>query len=49
MVGERMYALQTSDNVVLAALHQQAGRNVTITGTPHGDTIRVSSVVPGHG
>jgi hypothetical protein len=30
MVGERMYALQTSDNVVLAALHQQAGRNVGV-------------------
>jgi hypothetical protein len=43
-----MYTLQTGDKAVLAALHQHAGRTVTITGTPHGDTIRVNSVVPGH-
>ena len=45
VVGEKLYILETSDQSALAELDKQAGKNVTVTGTPKGDTIEVSSVV----
>ena len=43
VVGERIYKLDTSDKTILALLDQQAGKNVTVTGTADGDTIAVST------
>jgi hypothetical protein len=45
VVGDKLYILETSDQAALAVLDKQAGKNVTVTGTPKGDTIEVSSVV----
>jgi hypothetical protein len=44
VVGEKIYALDTTDKTALATLDQQAGRNATVTGVLNGDTIEVSSV-----
>jgi hypothetical protein len=44
IVGEKIYILDTSDKTALATLDQQAGKNVTVTGTLNDDTIEVSSV-----
>jgi hypothetical protein len=44
VVGEKIYVLDTADKTALATLDQQAGKNVTVTGTLDGDTIAVSSV-----
>ena len=45
VVGEKTYALNTSDKTLLAVLDQQAGKNVTVTGTVNGVGIDVSSAV----
>ena len=45
VVGDKVYALETSDKAVLATLDQQAGKNATITGTVNGTTVAVSSAV----
>lgn len=44
VVGEKMYILETADQIALATLDQQAGKNATVTGVLNGDTIEVSSV-----
>jgi hypothetical protein len=45
VVGDKIYALETSDKAVIAVLDQQAGKNATVTGTVNGDSIAVSSAV----
>jgi hypothetical protein len=45
VVGDKIYALNTSDKAVLAVLDQQAGKNATITGTVTGTDIDVSKAV----
>jgi hypothetical protein len=44
VVGDKIYALDTTDKAALATLDKQAGKNATVTGTLEGDTIQVSSV-----
>jgi hypothetical protein len=44
VVGEKVYALETSDKTALATLDKQAGAKVTVIGTEKGDTITVDSV-----
>jgi hypothetical protein len=44
IVGEKVYILDATDKTALATLDQQAGKNVTVTGTLNGDTIEVSAV-----
>ena len=44
IVGDQVYALDTSDKAALAALDKQAGAKVTVTGTEKDNTITVSSV-----
>jgi hypothetical protein len=44
VVGDKVYTLDTNDKAALATLDQQAGANVTVTGTANGDTIAVTSV-----
>ena len=46
VIDDKIYALDTSDNAVLASLDQQAGKRVTVTGALKGDDIEVSSVAP---
>jgi hypothetical protein len=45
VVGDKIYALETSDKTVLALLDQQAGKNATVTGTVNGTSIEVSTAV----
>ncbi len=45
VVGDKIYALNTSDKAVLAVLDQQAGKKATITGTVNGTDIDVSNAV----
>lgn len=45
VVGDKIYALNTSDKAVLAVLDQQAGKNVTVTGTINGNAVDVSAAV----
>jgi hypothetical protein len=45
VVGDKVYALETSDKAVLAVLDQQAGKNATVTGAVNGDSIAVSAAV----
>jgi hypothetical protein len=45
VVGDKIYALNTSDKAVLALLDQQAGKKATITGTVTGTDIDVSKAV----
>jgi hypothetical protein len=45
VVGDKLYALNTSDKAVLALLDQQAGKKATVTGTVTGDSIDVSTAV----
>jgi hypothetical protein len=45
VVGDKIYALNTSDKVVLALLDQQAGKRATITGAVNGTEIDVSKAV----
>jgi hypothetical protein len=46
IVGDKIYALNTSDNAALATLDKQAGKTATVTGALNdaGDSINVSSV-----
>ncbi len=46
VVGEKIYALNTTDKASLAMLSQQAGKNATVTGTVNGVAVDVSSVAP---
>jgi hypothetical protein len=46
VVGEKAYSLNTSDKALLGVLNEQAGKNVTVTGTVNGVAVDVSSVVP---
>ena len=45
VVGDKIYALNSSDKAVLAVLDQQAGKKATITGSVNGTDIDVSSAV----
>jgi hypothetical protein len=45
VVGDKIYALNTSDKAVLALLDQQAGKKATVTGTINGTAIDVSTAV----
>jgi hypothetical protein len=45
VVGDKIYALNTSDKTVLALLDQQAGKKATVTGTINGTEIDVSKAV----
>jgi hypothetical protein len=46
VAGEKMYSLNTTDPALRNVLSQQAGKNVTVTGTVNGVGVEVSSVVP---
>src|SRR5579863_10087972 len=46
IIDDKIYALDTTDNAVLATLDQQAGKRVTVTGALKGDEIEISSVAP---
>jgi hypothetical protein len=43
VVGDKTYSLNTTDKALLAVLDQQAGKNVTVTGTVNGVGIDVST------
>src|SRR5258706_3675710 len=45
VVGDKIYALETTDKTVLALLDQQAGKNATVTGTVNGNSVEVSTAV----
>ena len=45
VVGDKVYALNTTDKTVLAVLDQQAGKNATVTGVVNGVGVEVSSAV----
>ncbi len=45
IVGDKVYALNTTDKSLLAVLDNQAGKNVTVTGSVNGVGVDVSSVV----
>lgn len=44
VVGDKVYALEASDQAALGMLDQQAGKSATVTGVLNGDIIEVSSV-----
>ena len=44
VVGDNIYALDTTDKAALATLDKQAGKTATVIGSLDGDTIHVSSV-----
>jgi len=44
VVGDKVYALETTDKAALDTLDKQAGAKATVTGTAKGNTIEVSSV-----
>lgn len=46
IVGDKIYALNTTDKALLAVLDKEAGRNVTVTGSVNGVGVDVNSVVP---
>ncbi|HEV2469582.1 MAG TPA: hypothetical protein VGS78_10330 [Candidatus Sulfotelmatobacter sp.] len=46
IVGEKVYALNTTDKTLLAVLDKEAGKNVTVTGSVNGVGVDVSSVAP---
>jgi len=46
IVGDKVYALNTTDKTLLGVLDKEAGRNVTVTGSVNGVGVDVSSVVP---
>lgn len=46
VIDDKIYALDTTDQAVLATLDQQAGKRVTVTGALKGDEIEVSSAAP---
>jgi hypothetical protein len=45
VVGDKIYKIETSDKKILDLLNQQAGKNVTVTGTLDGDTITAATAV----
>jgi hypothetical protein len=45
IVGDKIYALETSGKAALATLHEQAGKTATVRGSLDRDTIQVRSVV----
>jgi len=45
VVGDKIYALNTTDKAVLALLDQQAGKKATVTGTVTGTDVDVSTAV----
>ena len=45
VVGDKIYALNTTDKAVLAILDQQAGKKATVTGSVNGTEIDVSTAV----
>jgi hypothetical protein len=45
VVGDKVYALNTTDKAILAVLDQQAGKNATVTGNVNGVGVEVSSAV----
>jgi hypothetical protein len=45
VVGNKIYALNTSDKTVLALLDQQAGKKATVTGIVDGTDVDVSTAV----
>jgi hypothetical protein len=45
VVGEKIYKIDTNDKKILDLLSQQAGKNVTVTGTLDGDSIAVTTAV----
>jgi hypothetical protein len=47
VVGDKVYALDTKDKATLDQLDKLAGKQARVKGTENGDTIAVSSVVPG--
>ena len=46
IVGDKVYALETSDKAALETLEKQAGARVKVTGIEKGNSIVVSSVKP---
>ena len=46
VVGDKVYALDTSDQATLDKLNKLAWEQAKVTGTVHGDTIAVKSVGP---
>ncbi|HEY6764663.1 MAG TPA: hypothetical protein VI386_07820 [Candidatus Sulfotelmatobacter sp.] len=44
IVGDKVYALETSDQAVLDILEKQAGEKVRVSGIEKGNSIEVSSV-----
>jgi hypothetical protein len=44
VVGDKVYALDTSDKAALATLDKQAGAKATVTGTEKDNTITVTAV-----
>lgn len=46
IVGDKVYALNTTDKTLLGVLDKEAGKNVTVTGSVNGVGVDVSSVVP---
>jgi hypothetical protein len=45
IVGDKIYARETTDKAALATLDEQAGKTATVSGSLDGDTIQVRSVV----
>jgi hypothetical protein len=45
VVGDKVYKIETGDKQILDLLNQQAGKNVTVTGTLEGDTITAATAV----
>lgn len=45
IVGDKIYALETTDKAALATLDEQAGKTATVSGSLDGGAIQVSSVV----
>jgi hypothetical protein len=45
VIGDKVYALNTTDKAILAVLDKQAGKNATVTGTVNGVGVDVSSAV----
>lgn len=46
IVGDKVYALNTTDKALREVLDKEAGKNVTVTGSVNGVGVDVSSVAP---
>jgi hypothetical protein len=46
VVGDKVYALDTTDKATIDTLYKLAGQKAKVTGQPNGDSIEVSSVTP---